>query len=113
MSIYHGWTPTVPLEIRIENLLEQIPPEHQARACLECYGQDDFEFERNLTAYVLFKKWQLPESGEQPHPAETAYELEKAMDADDPRTEWERNWDDYCAEAEETKRDLGEWARGR
>lgn len=56
---------------------------------------------------------QLLESGEDAHPAEVAYELEKAMDADDPRTEWERNWDDYCAEVEETKRDLGEWARGR
>lgn len=112
MSIYHGWTPTVPLEIRLENLLAQIPPEHQARAAAVCVCENPNDFERNLTSYVLSKKWLL-ESGEQPHPAETAYELEKAMDADDPRTEWERNWDDYCAEAEETKRDLGEWVRGR
>lgn len=51
------------------------------------------------------------ESVEQNHPVEAAYALEQAMD--DPRTEWERNWDDYCSETEETNRDLGEWARGR
>lgn len=82
MSIYHGWTPTVPLEIRIENLLEQIPPEHQVRAIAVCVCENPEDLERNLTSYVLGKKW-LPEGVEQPHPAVRAYELEKLMDEDD------------------------------
>ena len=53
-----GYTPTIELAFRIKNLLEQIPQEYQARACRECYGMDDFEFERKLTAYVLHKTWE-------------------------------------------------------
>lgn len=113
MSMYNGWTPPIPQETRIKNLLAAIPQEHRSRASRECYGQDDNEFERNLIAYVLFAKWNLPESAEQPHPAETAYQLEKAMDADDPRSEWERAWADYCAEVREYNDEIAEWARGR
>ncbi len=55
----NGWTPTISQENRVNNLIEQIPQEYRARACRECYGTDDHDFERNLTAYVMWRKWEL------------------------------------------------------
>jgi hypothetical protein len=52
------WTPTIPQETRVKNLIEQIPQEYRARATRECYGADDHEFERKLTAYVIGKTWE-------------------------------------------------------
>lgn len=37
------------------------------------------------------------------HPVEAAYQLEQAMD--DPRTEWERDWDEHCAETLATRKE--------
>lgn len=58
----NGWTPTTLQETRISNLFAQIPQEYQARATRECYGEDDHEFERKLTAYVLHRVWETYES---------------------------------------------------
>jgi hypothetical protein len=58
----NGWTPTTPQETRISNLFAQIPHEYQSRATRECYGIDDHDFERKLTAYVLHQIWETYES---------------------------------------------------
>lgn len=101
----NGWTPTVLLKTRLENLLAQIPPEHQARAAAICVCENPNDFERNLTSYVLSKKWLL-ESGEQPHPAEVAYELDKAMSAElpAPSSPWR-----YSAKQTFTRQLDGQW----
>lgn len=58
----NGWTPATPLQTRISNLILQIPQEYRARACQECYGENDHDFERKLTAYVLHRVWETYES---------------------------------------------------
>lgn len=62
MNSVNGWTPTTLQETRISNLFSQIPQEYQSRATRECYGTDDHDFERKLTAYVLAKIWETYES---------------------------------------------------
>ena len=59
----------------MNNLLEQIPQEYRARACRECYGQDDYDFERNLIPYVLWRKWET-----YPHPVDLAQAVEREID---------------------------------
>jgi len=59
--MYNGWTPTIPQEIRIANLLNQVPQEYRARATRECYGENDNEFERKLTGYVIMRIWETYE----------------------------------------------------
>lgn len=55
----NGYTPTIELQTRVNNLIAQIPQEYRARACRECYGTDDFDFERNLTGYVMRREWEF------------------------------------------------------
>ena len=62
MNTMNGWTRTIPQETRISNLILQIPQEYRARACQECRGEDDHDFERKLTAYVLHRIWETYES---------------------------------------------------
>ena len=57
----NGYTPTIPQEIRIANLLNQVPQEYRARATRECYGENDHEFERMLTGYVIMRVWETYE----------------------------------------------------
>lgn len=57
----NGYTPTTPQEIRIANLLNQVPQEYRARATRECYGENDHEFERMLTGYVIMRVWETYE----------------------------------------------------
>ena len=76
----NGYTPTIPQEIRIANLLNQVPQEYRARATSECYGENDHEFERMLTGYVIMRVWETYE-----HPvneADPRTEAEKSADAD-------------------------------
>lgn len=54
----NGYTASTDLETRIDNLFAQIPQEYQFRAVTECYGEDDHDFERKLTAYVLHRAWE-------------------------------------------------------
>jgi hypothetical protein len=54
----NGWTPTINVEDRIKNLLEQVPQEYQSRAAFECYNSDPYEFERVLVTYVICKVWE-------------------------------------------------------
>jgi len=70
----NGWTPSIPLEVRVSNLIAQIPAEHRAPATKICYGKDDYEFERNLTSYVLGRVWE--------HPADVAFDLEAVTEAE-------------------------------
>ena len=70
----NGWTPSISQEVRVSNLIAQIPAEHRAPATKICYGKDDHEFERNLTSYVLGRVWE--------HPADVAFDLEAVTEAD-------------------------------
>ena len=70
----NGWTPSISLEQRVNNLMAQIPAEHRAIASLKCYGKDDHDFERKLTAFVVCKGWE--------HPADVAYALEALPEAE-------------------------------
>jgi hypothetical protein len=54
----NGWTPVITAKTRIDNLIAQIPQAQRARACVECYGENDGEFERNLTGYVMRRRWE-------------------------------------------------------
>ena len=74
--MYNGYTKSISIEEKIENLIAQIPQEYRARACRECYGADDFELERNLTSYVLFRKWET-----YTHPVDEAQEIERWLDS--------------------------------
>lgn len=91
----NGYTPSTPIKTRVMNLVEQIPNEYRNRAVAECVDTNPHDFERALTGYVMGRVWETYE-----HPvneaADVAYE-------DDPRTEWERDWDDYCADVTATR----------
>ena len=87
----NGYTPTTPQEIRIANLLNQVPQEYRARATSECYGENDHEFERMLTGYVIMRVWETYE-----HPVNEA----------DPRTEAEKNADADWQDAQATRADI-------
>ncbi len=63
----NGYTPTIPLEVRVANLINQVPQEYRARATRECYGSNDYEFERKLTGYVVMRIWETYD-----HPANEA-----------------------------------------
>ena len=67
----NGYTRTIPLKTRLENLIEQIPQEFRARAAAECMQDDGnpHDFERYLTSYVMRHVWET-------NPADTAYALE-------------------------------------
>ncbi len=87
----NGYTPTTPQEIRIANLLNQVPQEYRARATRECYGENDHEFERMLTGYVIMHVWETYE-----HPVNEA----------DPRTEAEKNADADWQDEQATRADI-------
>ena len=65
----NGWTPSITLGTRVKNLFDQIPVQHRASASLACYGEDDHDFERKLTGYVISREWEK-------HPADVATDLE-------------------------------------
>ena len=87
----NGYTPTTPQEIRIANLLNQVPQEYRARATSECYGENDHEFERMLTGYVIMRVWETYE-----HPVNEA----------DPRTEAEKSADADWQDEQATRADI-------
>ena len=87
----NGYTPTTPQEIRIANLLNQVPQEYRARATSECYGENDHEFERMLTGYVIMRVWETYE-----HPVNEA----------DPRTEAEKSADADWQDEQTTRADI-------
>lgn len=68
----NGWTPSIPVETRIKNLLAQIPQEYQNRALTECTCDNPYDMERFLTGYVLSREWEMYAV-----PAVEAYELDK------------------------------------
>lgn len=98
----NGWTPSTPLETRVSNLFAQIPVEYRASASLKCYGEDDHDFERKLTAYVLSRVWEHPV--EEATRLESQYEKPQADEADwftKPDSIISRDWQaDAIAEAE-------------
>lgn len=94
----NGYTPTIQQENRINNLIEQIPQEYRARAARECYGMDDHDFERNLTAYVMWRKWELYD-----HPVNEAEFVDGFCD---PRTPEQRAADEDAADYQNTIADV-------
>lgn len=76
----NGYTPTIPQEIRISNLLNQVPQEYRARATRECYGENDHEFERMLTGYVIMRVWETYE-----HPVNEANRIDDMLSGDPDR----------------------------
>lgn len=95
-EMYNGWTPTIPQEVRIANLLNQVPQEYRARATRECYGENDHEFERKLTGYVIMRIWETYE-----HPVNEA-----EVTFTDPRTEAEKLADADWQDEQQTRRDV-------
>ena len=82
----NGWTPTIPLKVRIANLMAQIPQEYRIRAISECMPEEGsvHDFERYLKSYVICKIWET-----YPHPvdeAEVEYEARHADWLDENRT---------------------------
>lgn len=57
----NGYTPTIPLKERVNNLIVQIPQEYRNRAAAECLTSDGdpYDFERNLTGYVMRREWEF------------------------------------------------------
>lgn len=94
----NGYIETIELQTRVNNLIEQIPQEYRARACRECYGTDDFDFERNLTGYVMRREWEFYD-----HPVNEA-EFEDGFC--DPRTPAERAADEDAADYQNTIADV-------
>ena len=95
----NGYTASTDLETRVNNLFEQIPQEYHLRAVTECYGEDDHDFERKLTAYVLHRVWETYD-----HPVNEA----EFVDAwSYPRTAEEKEADLFAQEAEYTR--LKDW----
>lgn len=95
----NGWTPTIPLKTRLENLMAQVPQEYRNRAAAECAQDNPYDFERYLKSYVIRRVWET-----YPAPADEAYRLESSQSAvNDPRSEWERDWDDFAAETLATR----------
>ena len=86
----NGYTQSTDLETRVNNLFSQIPQEYHLRAVTECYGEDDHDFERKLTAYVLHRVWETYD-----HPVNEA----EFVDAwSDPRTPEEKAADAFNEE---------------
>lgn len=71
----NGYTASTDLETRVNNLFAQIPQEYHTRAVMECYGEDDHDFERKLTAYVMHRVWETYD-----HPAVEAWQAERMND---------------------------------
>jgi len=71
----NGWTPTIPLKTRLENLMAQVPQEYRNRVAVECAQDNPHDFERSLTAYVMDRAWEM-----YPHPVDEAYQMEKGKD---------------------------------
>ena len=82
----NGYTPTTPYKTRIQNLLYNIPVTERPKAIADAWtaakqeidNASKYDFERHLTA------------------------ISYGFIAD-PRTEWERDWDDHCAEVQATR----------
>lgn len=57
----NGYTPTIPLKERVNNLIVQIPQEYRNRAAAECLTSDGnpHDFERNMTGYVMRREWEF------------------------------------------------------
>lgn len=73
----NGWTPAIPVEKRIQNLLEQVPTEYHYRAGIECHARNLYDIERKLTAYVLGRVWET-----YPHAVDEAQRIEREIDAE-------------------------------
>lgn len=67
----NGWTPTIPLKTRLENLTAQVPQEYRNRAVAECTNDNPHDIERALTAYVMARTWET-----YPVPADEAYQID-------------------------------------
>jgi hypothetical protein len=99
MTMYNGYTDTIPLKTRLANLIAQIPQSCRARAVSDCWHDDAYEFERYLTSYVILRKWETYS-----HPADEAQAMEREIDATlDPRTAEQRELDEWQAEVTATR----------
>ena len=85
----NGYTPSIPVREQIKNLYVQVTDDQFLAALAHADNGNPHDFVRFLVGEAL-------------HPVEAAYKLEKAMD-EDPRTEWEQDWDDHCAEVQATR----------
>ena len=73
--MYNGWTPSIPLKTRLENLAAQIPQEKRADALAQCVQGNPYDFERFLAAYVMTR----PEDTDI-HAVDFAQEVEREID---------------------------------
>lgn len=87
----NGWTPSIPLKTKIENLMAQVPEEYRTRAAAECVDENPYTFERKLSGYVLCRLWETYE-----HPVEQAYRLEDCDGEPFDEAGWTRSWLDIC-----------------
>ncbi len=96
----NGYTPTTPLKERVNNLIVQIPQEYRNRAAAECLTSDGnpYDFERNLTSYVMRREW-----GFSDHPVNEAEFVDGFCD---PRTPEQRNADQDAADYQNTIADV-------
>lgn len=93
----NGWTPTIPTETKIANLIEQIPQEYRNRAVAECMPEDgnSHDYARFLVGYVMRREWEF-----YPHPAN---EAEFVDDWCDPRTTEEIAMDNDWKDERDTR----------